>query len=172
MFSKMRLPGMLRRRRHWFKWCRSMVELAYSVANEFLALIWKEFVVPRWSRSWPRQAISSPRHSTWNWHCIVGMQFRSSTGHIFQDNFSFFVSCLPIICFVESLAQWFDNIGILLLFCPMDFVSFQTKKVFVSYLFVSNLFVQNMCTRFNHNHFFIKALSSCPYRGRITRSTD
>ena len=43
------------------------------------------------------------------------------------SNFSSFVSFLPIICFVESLAQWFDEIGILLLICPMDFVSFQAK---------------------------------------------
>ena len=51
--------------KHWSKWWCSMVEVEYNWAKFELDFVWKELLVPRWSKSWHRHAMTKDRHSTW-----------------------------------------------------------------------------------------------------------
>ena len=63
--SRILFPRSVRRRRHWFKWCLSKVDVLYNLAKGLFIFCWKELLVPLWSRSWLMQATMSPRISVW-----------------------------------------------------------------------------------------------------------
>lgn len=63
--SKMLQPSVLRMHMAWAKWWRSMTlpSEEYRAAKTELEVTWKLLLVPRWSRSWQRQAMKRARHS-------------------------------------------------------------------------------------------------------------
>ena len=45
---------------HWSKWWCSMVEVEYRIASGDTTFDWKALLVPRWSKSWHKQATNNP----------------------------------------------------------------------------------------------------------------
>lgn len=74
IFDNNWLPGEFKIIIHWSKWWCSIVDVEYNWARGDEALIWNELLVPRWSRSWHKQAIINARHSispkTFH-HCVA-----------------------------------------------------------------------------------------------------
>ena len=119
--SKMPFPFMLRRRRQWFRWCLSKVEVEYSRARGLFLFRSKVLFVPRWSKSWQMHATSIPKISACKyivircknyqiyhvglWFCAT-YQIHKFTGWNFWSIQFAFVSIQNIIC--ATLKAWYQ----------------------------------------------------------------
>ncbi len=57
---KILLPSLFKIITHWSKWWCSIVLVVYKIARGDSILLWKALFVPRWSKSWHKQATSKP----------------------------------------------------------------------------------------------------------------